>query len=149
MHLKSTKVKLALIPILACILGYTMLSDTAHNPVASINNEQPKARLVGTSTKSDWPEFNIEEIALLQPFPTLKELDRIDAVEGLRDSTLNAEDTSSEVGTAGGLAPVRAIFQTPQGASALIGDHVYRVGDFLPNGKLIVAIRADGVEVSD
>jgi hypothetical protein len=149
MHLKSTKVKLALIPILACVLGYTMLSDTAYNPVASINNEQPKERFVGTSKKSDWPEFNLEEIALLQPFPTLNELDRIDATEGLRDSTLNAEDTSSEVGTAGALAQVRAIFQTPQGASALIGEQVYRVGDFLPNGKWIVAIRADGVEVSD
>ena len=149
MHLKSTKVKLALIPILACILGYMMLSDTAYSPVASLINEQPKERLVGTSKKSAWPEFNLEEIALLQPFPTLKELDRLDHADGLSEGTLNAEGTSSEVGTADASAQVRAIFQTPQGASALIGDHVYRVGDILPNGKWVVAIRADGVEVSD
>ena len=85
---------------------------------------------------------------MLQPFQTLKQLDDLGAGgNAIGNDSFPLEASGSDV--ASGSVEVRAIFQTPNGAVALLGNRVVRVGDVLDDGRRITAIHAQGVEVSD
>ncbi len=142
------KLKLILIPALAGALGFILISDSSKEPESEPVAPNKKNTLVSMRKPAVWPEFELEEIALLQPYKTLKQIEQIQTAEGLAEEqspTAGAE----QVERASDIMQVRAVFQTPQGASALLGDRVVRVGDVLSNGKKIIAIHAHGVEIAD
>lgn len=147
MFAKSPKLKLAMIPFLASLLGWVLMRDSDNLPppaeLASMNRES----LVSTTKQVEWPEFEVEEIALLQPFQTLKQLEALRAAE--MSSGSEAVDPS-DIAQAPQpeVLQVRAIFQNHTGATAILGDQVIRVGDVLPNGKRVIAIRPYGIEVA-
>lgn len=143
---KSSRLKLILVPVLAGALGFILIGDSSKEPesVASSN----KTSLVSTKKPVVWPEFELEEIALLQPYKTLKQLEQIQNAEESPAAGTPSTDTNQAERTTD-ILEVRAIFQTPQGASALLGNRVVRVGDLLSNGKKITAIHAHGLEISD
>lgn len=145
---KLPKLKLILIPILAGALGFILISDSSKELESETVTPNKKSTLVSTRKPTVWPEFELEEIALLQPYKTLKQLEQIQTEEGLADEHAPS-DTTEQVERTLDVLEVRAVFQTPQGASAILGDRVVRVGDVLSNGKKITAIHAHGVETAD
>ena len=148
MIMKSPKLKYALIPVLAAILGYVLIrEDGDYAESTSLSNNQ-KLNVAAKIAPVEWPDFSVEEIALLQPFQTLKQLDDLGAGgNAIGNDSFPLEASGSDV--ASGSVEVRAIFQTPNGAVALLGNRVVRVGDVLDDGRRITAIHAQGVEVSD
>lgn len=148
MFTKSQKFKLAILPILACVLGFLLKGKSDLTPPSIDSVDLKRETLVSLTKEAAWPEFQLEEIAVLKPFQTLKQLDQIRSSEGLSAESNPTNSRPEATQGPADLSQVRAIFQTHQGASVLIGDQVFRVGDFLPNGKRIVAIRPDGVEVA-
>ncbi len=148
MIMKSPKLKYALIPALAAILGYVLIrEDGDYAESTSLSNNQ-KLNVAAKIAPVEWPDFSVEEIALLQPFQTLKQLDDLGAGgNAIGNDSFPLEASGSDV--ASGSVEVRAIFQTPNGAVALLGNRVVRVGDVLDDGRRITAIHAQGVEVSD
>ena len=148
MIMKSPKLKYALIPVLAAILGYVLIrEDGDYVESTSLSNNQ-KLNVAAKIAPVEWPDFSVEEIALLQPFQTLKQLDDLGAGgNAIGNDSFPLEASGSDV--ASGSVEVRAIFQTPNGAVALLGNRVVRVGDVLDDGRRITAIHAQGVEVSD
>ncbi len=148
MFTKSAKLKLAILPVLACILGFLIKGKSDLTPASIESFEVKRETLVSLTKEAAWPEFQLEEIAILKPFQTLKQLDQLRAEEGLSGGPIAKDSRSEPTEPTPDPLQVRAIFQTPQGASALIGEQVLRIGDTLPNGTRIVAIRPDGVEVA-
>lgn len=148
MIMKSPKLKYALIPVLATILGYILIrEDGDYAESTSLSNNQ-KLNVAAKIAPVEWPDFSVEEIALLQPFQTLKQLDDLGAGgNAIGNDSLPLEASGNDV--ASGSVEVRAIFQTPNGAVALLGNRVVRVGDVLDDGRRVTAIHAQGVEVSD
>ena len=148
MIMKSPKLKYALIPVLAAILGYVLIrEDGDYAESTSLSNNQ-KLNVAAKIAPVEWPDFSVEEIALLQPFQTLKQLDDLGAGgNATGNDSFPLEASGNDV--ASGSVEVRAIFQTPNGAVALLGNRVVRVGDVLDDGRRITAIHAQGVEVSD
>ena len=145
---RTPKFKLALVPVLAGVLGVILIRDSSKEPDSEQVGLNKKGSLVSTKKPVVWPEFDLEEIALMQPFQTLKQPDTTQPAGG---SARNVESSSaSEQGSPPTeILEVRAIFQSPQGASAILGNRVVRVGDLLSNGKRVSAIRPDGVEVTE
>lgn len=146
--MKSPKVKYALIPVLAAILGYVLTrEDRDYLESASLSANQK----VNVSTKIapvEWPMFSLDEIAMLEPFQTLKQLEGLAEAGGaVGIESLPIDGAASELTR--GPVEVRAIFQTPNGAAALLGNRVIRVGDVLEDGRRVIAIHPHGVEVSD
>jgi hypothetical protein len=144
---KSLKLKLIIIPALAGVLGFILIRDSSKESVSEPLIPTKQQILVSTRKQVVWPEFELEEIALLQPYKTLKQLDQIQSDAGVASE--EATNAARQAESLRNALEVRAIFQTPQGASALVGDRVVRAGDVLPDGKRVTAIRADGVEVAD
>jgi hypothetical protein len=147
--IKSPRMKLALIPILAAILGFVLTKEDTSHPTTLLPSEKPRETLVSKSKRIAWPEFQLEEIAILQPFRTLKQLEKIQTAENLEGNPGQIDPHTKGRATATEVLQVRAIFQTPQGASALLGDRVVRVGDLLSDGKRIIAIHPQGVEIAE
>jgi hypothetical protein len=148
MIMKSLKVKYALIPVLAAILGYVLIREDGDFAESTSLSNNPKQHVGATIAPVEWPQFSVEEIALLQPFQTLKQLDSL----GVGDSATGNESIPQEAlggGEAIGPVEVRAIFQTPNGAAALLGNRVVRVGDVLDDGRRVTAIHPQGIQVSD
>jgi len=146
--IKSPRMKLALIPILAAILGFVLTKEDASHPTPVLQAEKPRETLVSTSAQNGWPEFQLEEIAILQPFRTLKQLEKIQTEENPEGNPGQIVPRDQGRATATEVLKVRAIFQTPSGASALLGDRVVRVGDLLSDGKRVIAIHPQGVEIA-
>ncbi|MBM3966953.1 MAG: hypothetical protein FJ308_18095 [Planctomycetes bacterium] len=148
MIMKSPKVKYAPIPVLAAILGYILTrEDGDYLEPTSLNANQK----INVSTKIapvEWPVFSLEEIAMLEPFQTLKQLEGLQerggavGIDPLAIDARTSDVTREPV-------EVRAIFQTPNGAAALLGDRIVRVGDVLEDGRRVIAVHPHGVEVSD
>lgn len=148
MFTKSVKLKLAILPVLACILGFLIKGKSNLTPSSIEPFEVKRETLVSLTKGAVWPEFQLDEIAILRPFQNLKQLDQLRADEGLSARPIATDSRSEPSQRSPDTFQVRAIFKTPQGASALIGDQVFRLGDTLPNGARIVAIGPDGVEVA-
>ena len=148
MIMKSPKLKYALIPVLAAIFGYVLIrADGDYAESTSLSNNK-KLNVATKIAPVEWPDFSVEEIDKLQPFQTLKQLDDLGAGgNAIGNDSFPLEASVSEV--ASGSVEVRAIFQTPNGAVALLGNRVVRVGDVLDDGRRITAIHAQGVEFSD
>lgn len=148
MIMKSPKFKYALIPVLAAILGYVLIrEDGAYLESDSMGNNQG-VNVAAKIAPVEWPVFSIEEIAMLQPFQTLKQIDSLGGHDGSTGTDSFTVDRSHS-DAANGPVEVRAIFQTPNGAAALLGNRVVRVGDVLEDGRRVTAIHPHGVEVSD
>lgn len=145
---RHPKFKLVLVPVLAGVLGIILIRDSSKEPDSEQVALKNKGGLVSTKKSVVWPEFELDEIARMQPFQTIKQPDTTRSAGG---SVQNAEAPfASGQGTPPTeILEVRAIFQTPQGASAILGNRVVRVGDLLSNGKRVSAIRPDGVEVTE
>lgn len=147
MFAKSPKFKLALIPALAALLGMVLMQDTSNPPIAPETEIANRETLVTTKKQVEWPRYDWEEIVLMQPFPKLKELEESTPSDELSENNAANPEAEQEIVPEDPLK-VRAVFQTPNGASALLGDRVIRVGDVLPNGKRVTAIHSDGIEVA-
>jgi hypothetical protein len=147
MFAKSPKFKLALIPALAALLGMVLMQDTGNQPIPPEMETTSRETLVTTKKQVEWPQYDWEEIVLLQPFPRLKELEESTSTDELSENEAARPEAAQEIVPEDPLK-VRAVFQTQTGASALVGDRVIRVGDVLPNGKRVTAIHADGIEVA-
>lgn len=85
---------------------------------------------------------------MLQPFKTSKLIDQVLEEDVPSDAVPETEIDTKSNAVASEAMHVRAIFQTPRGAAALVGDRVVRVGDVLPNGMRVTAIHPDGIEVA-
>ena len=147
MFAKSPKFKLALIPALAALHGMVLMQDTSNPPISPEMETTSRETLVTTKKKVEWPQYDWEEIVLMQPFPRSKELDESTSADELSENDAARPEVEQEIVPEDPLK-VRAVFQTPNGASALLGDRVIRVGDVLPNGKRVTAIHSDGIEVA-
>ncbi len=151
-------VKVAVIPLLLAIL-YMVFSYNRTAPVVigsgpadapadlPTAKSQPKldAKLIVLSSKVQWPEFSFTELVNLDPFDR-----RMIFPEPLakamptdpNDSEKHLLIGSNRPLSASPLASfqVQAVFQSPQGIAALIGERIIRIGDRLNDGTHVIGI---------
>ena len=147
--------KIGLIPLFGGILYYVLPGNqsvpdnTANNPKNAVANslttgkrsEQPDGR--DFVSKQEWPEFQLNELGNVDPFDKRmifpesapKRSDTSDSDKQTLVSTIGRSGASSLENI-----KVQAVFQSPKGIAALVGEHVIHVGDLLQDGTQVIGI---------
>ena len=154
-HSSTAKyIKMGMIPLLLGVLYFVIPakrsvpeSDSTVVPTRSVRSvTNPKSDPNGLVTKVVWPTISLSELEGTDPF------DR-----RMLFPDMASKDTPSDAGTAGQQVLVRAgasqdnqtshivqaVFQSPTGIAALVGDRVIHVGDQLADGTLVLGITAE------
>jgi len=146
--MKSTKFKYVLVPHLAAILGYVLIREDGDYAESISANSTQKLNVAAKIAPVEWPVFQADEIAMLHPFQMVKQLDPSGGLDGgIGSEAASVESLADDLPSRP--TKVLAIFQTPNGAAALLGNRVVRVGDMLEDGRRVTVIHAQGIEVSD
>ena len=147
-------IKMGMIPLLLGVLYFVIPakrnvpeSDSAVAPTRDTRlATNPKSDPNGLTTKVVWPTISLSDLEGTDPF------DR-----RMLFPALTSHHTPSDASTTGQQvlvkteAPqdnqasyiVQAVFQSPTGIAALVGDRVIHVGDRLADGALVLGITAE------
>jgi len=157
MNQKSNQsyLKIGLIPLFGGILYYVLpgkqfVSDeTATDPKSAVANspatgkrsEQPDGR--DFVSKREWPEFQLNELGNVDPFD--KRMIFPESAPNFSDPSDSDKQTLvSTIGRSGASRleniKVQAVFQSPKGITALVGENVIHVGDLLQDGTQVNGI---------
>lgn len=155
MHSSTAKyLKMGMIPLLLGVLYFVIPakksiseSDSTGPPTRSTRIvTHPKSDPNGLAKKVVWPTISLSELEGTDPF------DR-----RMLFPDLATQDTPRDANTSGQQVLVRteasrdnqvsyivqAVFQSPTGIAALVGDRVIHVGDQLADGTLVLGITAE------
>lgn len=151
-------VKIAMIPLLLAILYWVFSSNrTAPAVVGSVsadatsdfptvkNAPKQDSKLKVLSSKVHWPEYSSNELVNVDPFDR-----RMIFPEPLAKAMPTNSNDSEKHLLVGSNRPlsasplesfqVQAVFQSPQGIAALIGERIIRIGDRLKDGTQVIGI---------
>ncbi len=153
-------IKIGMIPFLLGILYFVFpgkpptldgnINESKTGPTESESSRIPEVKEL--VAKAQWPEYQLNDLKNVDPFDRsmiFPELSRSAA------SDPSALDRQSLVAINNSLAAskiepikVQAIFQSPQGIAALVGDRVVHVGDQLEDGTLVTEITSEQLVVA-
>ncbi len=157
MNLKSNHsyLKMGMIPLLGGILYYMLSgkqfvpdetatepkSAVANSPATGQWNEKPEG--FDFVSKQEWPKFQLSELGNVDPFD--KRMIFPEKAPKLSDPSDSDKQTLvSTIGRSGASRleniKVQAIFQSPKGIAALVGEHVIHVGDLLQDRTQVIGI---------
>ena len=149
--------KMGMISLLGGILYYvfpgrqSVPDQTATDPKIAVVNrpakdqrrEKPDGRAL--VSKQEWPEFQLSDLGKVDPFDK-----RMIFPESAPNSSLSEPsdlDKQTLISTIGRSRAsrlenikVQAVFQSPQGIAAMVGEHVIHVGDLLQDGTQVIGI---------
>ena len=156
---KISYLKIGMIPLLLCIL-YAVL-PTTHNRTDALAVVESKTNTnthkregdhetKGSVTATQWPTYLTSEIGQVDPF------DRRRIFPESNSQTLESETQSFEKQSLVRAAiqsrttrleslKVQAVFQSPKGIAALVGERVLHVGDLLEDGTEVVEITPEQI----
>ena len=122
----------------------TANSCGAITETSSIGSESGTA--VG-SEKRNWPTYSADQVEHLNPFDRTrlippKELATVPTPD-ISDATQLVSSSAPPVERA--LGDVKAIYRTPSGTVAIVGEQHVRVGDILDDGSKVLAIHIDQI----
>ena len=146
---------MGMIPLLGGILYYVLsgkqfVSDeTGTDPKSAVANSpatgerSEKTEGCDFASKQEWPEFQLSELGNVDPFDKRmifpesapKRSDTSDSDKQTLVSTIGRYGASSLENI-----KVQAVFQSPKGIAALVGEHVIHVGDLLQDGTQVIGI---------
>ena len=124
----------------------TVTSKGALTETSSLGSENATA--VGPEKRS-WPTYSAEQIEHLNPFDRtrLSPPKEIETVTPQETSDATQLVTSSAPPLESTLGDVKAIYRTPSGTVAIVGERHVRVGDFLDDGSKVLAIYIDQIVI--
>ena len=107
---------------------------------------------IGTAVapeKCNWPTYSADQVEHLNPF------DRTRLIPPKETETVSTPDHSDATQWVSALAPpiestlgdVKAIYRTPSGTVAIVGERHVRVGDILDDGSKVLAIHIDQIVI--
>ena len=144
-----------MIPLLGGILYYVLsgkqfVSDeSGTDPKSAVANSPAKGERsektegFDFASKQEWPEYQLSELGNVDPFDKRmifpesapKRIDPSDSDKQTLVSTIGRSGASSLENI-----KVQAVFQSPKGIAALVGEHVIHVGDLLQDGTQVIGI---------
>ena len=157
-------VKIGAIPVL---LGFLYVVFPGKPPALDHLTSEPNAVTIDTTSHAEgqktsevdgigkilWPEFQFSELGNCNPFDRRTIFPELAARS--TESESSASDRQSFVAIhsqtiASKLDPlkVQAVFQSPQGIAALVGDRVFHVGDLLDDGTMVTSITPEQLIVA-
>ncbi len=156
-------IKIGMIPCLLGILYFVLpgkpptpdgIATQQKSEPHGLPNSEPSQKSEGNESdaKAQWPAFQLSDLESVDPFDRrmiFPELSRTAA------SDPNAVDRQSLVAinslpAASKSEPIKvqAVFQSPQGIAALVGDRVIHVGDQLADGTHVIGITPEQLVVA-
>ena len=152
------------IPILGLILvvqlakqfSGTSVKDSNTPASATSNGVLTETSSVGSnsgtavgSEKRNWPTYSAVQIEHFNPFDRTHLIPSKEAEAVSTPDTLGATQlvSSSAPPVERTLGDVKAIYRTPSGTVAIVGDRHVRVGDFLNDGSKVLAIHIDQIVI--
>jgi hypothetical protein len=160
----SPYVKVALIPILAGTLYLVWPKPAAKESVATATKsasdagrekrtKRPSKPNTPVREPITWPKIRLEELSGANPFDR-RQVFPEPAVEAVSASPIEGQKlVSLNSPLLGETAPlesieIQAIYESPQGVVAIIGDRMIHVGDRLEDGREVLSIHSDHILVS-
>ncbi len=166
---KLDYLKIAVIPILLAVL-YSVLPKTSADPdrVSDIpklatsevlsggrrmSGRNENASLNKMALRTRWPSFQLSDLGDVNPFDRRMIFADLPAQATSVDGTFTDKQSLVAV-TALPLAKrlaairVQAVFQSPRGVAALVGERVIHVGDRLEDGTEVIGITPEQLEVA-
>lgn len=163
-------VKLSLIPVLGVVLHHVLPSEPMPSKQSglepagksdsiavtkpgstseTLNNDM--AAKDGLAT-TEWPKFSLRQLEGIDPFDRRRVFPELTPTPTLVDPTQHEEllISTSVVSARNRLEPskIKAVFQSPFGNAALIGERVVRIGDRLEDGSEVISITPEELIVS-
>ena len=153
-------IKIGMIPFLLGILYFVFPGkpSTPHG----IAGEQKKEPTTGeriqrsegreTIVQAPWPEYHLGDLENVNPFdrsmifPELSKEVASDAMTSDRQSLVALHGLPAANKTEP--LKVQAVFQSPQGIAALVGDRVIHIGDLLEDGTQVIGITPEQLVVA-
>lgn len=151
----AKSIKLALIPLLLGTLYFVLppkrktpeSESTVVSVVSPVGSElNPAADTCSVGTKIVWPTISSSELENSDPFdrgmlfPDLPSPNALSTKDGV-DQQVLVSVGGSEVKTVE--TKIQAVFHSPVGIAAMVGDRVVHVGDQLADGRFVVGITAE------
>ncbi|HUP78264.1 MAG TPA: hypothetical protein VM260_06825 [Pirellula sp.] len=157
MNLKSNQsyLKIGMIPLFGGILYYVLSGNqsvpdiTADNAKNGIANSPATGKLSEKPdghdfvSKQEWPEFQLNGLENVDPFD--KRMIFPESAPKFSDSSDSDKQTLVSTISRSGASrleniKVQAVFQSPKGIAALVGEQVIHVGDLLQDGTQVIGI---------
>ena len=148
---------MGMIPLLGGILYYVLIGTqsvpdeiatdpknaVANSPAKGERSEKPDGR--DFDSRQEWPEFQLSELSNVDPFDKRMIFPESAPKASSNDPSDSDKQTLvSTIGRSGASRleniKVQAVFQSPQGIAALVGEHVIHVGDLLQDGTQVIGI---------
>jgi hypothetical protein len=159
--------KLALIPLLGAVLLYVLMgrpktsnsisfpasSNATSTTIPTRTAPKPSNANQYSATEVTWPTFSAAQIIHIDPFDRRRvfpEIPKAEAtntnVDGNNGKLVGYDSQAANTKKSESLK-IQAIYQSPQGIAALVGDRIIRIGDRLDDGSRVTDITADKIVV--
>lgn len=127
----------------------TAASATANGLLTETSSVGSKSGTAVGSEKRNWPTYSADQVEHFNPFDRTR---LIPSTETKAASTLGTMGATQLVASSAPplestLGDVKAIYRTPSGTVAIVGDRHVRVGDFLEDGSKVLAIHIDQIVI--
>ena len=127
----------------------TAASATSNGVLTETSSVGSKSGTTVGSEKRNWPTYSADQVEHFNPF------DRKHLIPSTESEATSTPDTMGATQLVASSAPplestlgeVKAIYQTPSGTVAIVGDRHVRVGDFLEDGSKVLAIHIDQIVI--
>jgi len=151
---RAKYIKMGMIPLLLGVLYFVIPakksvpeSDSTVAPTRSARVvTNPKSDPNGLATKVVWPTISLSELDGTDPFDRRMLFPDMASHDTPGDGNNAGQQVLVRTGTSQDKpAPfiVQAVFKSPTGIAALVGDRVIHVGDQLADGMLVLGITAE------
>ncbi len=163
---KLDYLKIGMIPLLGGIL-YVVLPTNAKEPGTTASNANPVADTVAdTKSKANehavasepasttkWPTFTLRELENVDPFDRKRIFPELSPKAPTSDSVVSGFQSLVDApGVASKKSPmpikIQAVFQSPKGIAALVGERVIHIGDRLEDGTEVIEITPEQLIVA-
>lgn len=127
----------------------TAVTATSNGVLTESSSAGSKSGTAVGSEKRNWPTYSAVQIEHFNPF------DRTRLIPSMELGTVSTRDTLGATQLVGSSAAplestpgdVKAIYRTPSGTVAIVGERHVRVGDFLVDGSKVLAIHIDQIVI--
>ena len=148
----ASKTKKQLIIVGLLVLGLVLALVTQPEKVEVVADIQPTVTL--TALKPEAIQSAIQSAIVSEPQSSVLQVQSLASVE--LDAWVDqnpfavshAESMNKSFSDTNGLLRIQAIYGQGSNAVALIGSHLVHVGESLPDGRRVLSITADGIELS-
>ena len=144
----ATKTKKQLIVVGLLVVGLILAVVTQPEKADLVAEAQPTVTLTELKQETSQPDVVSEPKASVLHVQSLASIELGAWVDQNPFAASHAETMNKSFSDTNGLLRIQAVYGQGNNAAALIGTNLVHVGESLPDGRRVLSITADGIELS-